>query len=122
MTATALRPVAVVLTAVLLLAACASSPVDRWYKAASTVATLNDTVVDLHELGLLADRDVKAIAPGLKTVNGALDKAKERLPEGGTVFETLLDTVTETHSHLAVELEKRRKLASDRKALNGGGE
>lgn len=77
----------------LVLVGCAKSPTTRWYQAASVVAGVNDTVADLWEIGKLTDDDMYDLWPQLDTMNGALDRARERLPDGGDAFETMMDVV-----------------------------
>ena len=109
------RSLAVVFV-VAFLAGCASTPVDRWYQAASGVAAVNDTVADLYDIGVLEQADItgdpddpedQGIKPWLDTMNGSLDRAKARLPEGGDAFEAMMDTMLEARQHLTRYLEDK---------------
>lgn len=97
---------------------CATTPVDRWYQAASTVAGINDTVADLHYVGVLSQEDITGdpsepeqpgLALYLSTMNDSLDRAKERLPEGGDSFDLLLDTLHEAKKHILVFIRQRQE-------------
>jgi hypothetical protein len=100
-------PIVLLFLSVLILQACASNPVDRWYQSASLVAGVNDTVADLHDVGQLTTEEVAHdLRPFLDTMNGSLDRAQARLPEGGDAFEAMMDTLMSARASILAYLAR----------------
>jgi hypothetical protein len=78
---------------VLLIAACAATPTNRWAQARDTLSTAQDSVLIAHEAGLIDDETLVQADPVAKACRAALDRAAEDLPEGGDSFESYMAIV-----------------------------
>lgn len=79
----------------LLLAACASTPTNRWAQARVTLTSAEKTALAAHRSGLISDGILVRSDGLVKTARAALDKAELQLPEGGSVFEILMSAADE---------------------------
>lgn len=84
---------AVLILVALLLTACATNPVNRWAQARSTLTQAQDTVLFMHQAGVVDDATLLKADPLAQAARAALDKAELALPEGGAGFDHYLGIV-----------------------------
>lgn len=84
------------LAIVMLLAACATDPTARWAQQRSALTTVQNTISDLHESGIIDDEQLLAVEPGVKAARAALAHAFAELPDGGTAFESYMSLAKAT--------------------------
>ena len=77
----------------LLLVACSTTPTNRWAQARSTLTRAQDTVLFMHQAGVIDDATLLKADPIAQAARAALDKAELALPEGGAGFDHYLGIV-----------------------------
>ena len=72
----------------LLIIGC-NTPSKRWATGAITFTTTEKAISAFHVAGVIDDAQLVTLKPALVGGKASLDKAREHLPEGGPVFETI---------------------------------
>jgi len=72
-------------------AGCAATPEDRWFQLREALNTANR--VYLAHAPVMTDEQIVHYGELLQTARAQLDQAKRQLPDGGSTFDTTLDTV-----------------------------
>lgn len=93
---------ALLIIVTLLLVACSTNPTNRWAQARSTLTRAQDTVLFLHQAGVVDDATLLKADPIAKAARAALDKAELALPEGGAGFDHYLGIVDSMLDRLIV--------------------
>lgn len=83
----------VLLLSMLVCAGCGTTPTQQWASTAIALTAAEETLADMHQHGLIGDKLLVDVADfGVKPARAALDKAKDRLPDGGFNFDQLMAT------------------------------
>jgi hypothetical protein len=77
----------------MLLAACAGTPTNRWAQARTTLTRTQDTILIAHEAQMIDDATLVKADPMIKSARAGLEVAEQQLPEGGTTFEHYMNIV-----------------------------
>ncbi len=67
------------------------TPTARWAETRAALTATQDIIVQQKKAGVISNADYVAIYPFFKSAQGALERAKAQLPNGGTNFEFFLD-------------------------------
>lgn len=73
-----------------ILGGCASSPTTRWAQQREALTSVQDTISDLHESGVVSDRQLLEVHPYLVAARTALADAEAHIGDAGPDFDDAL--------------------------------
>ena len=103
-----MRRASTAIACLLLIAAlgCAKDPGRRWIQSSAVATSVNETVTDLNAIGSISDEQLLELRPTLNTMNDTVDRAHDRLPQGGSAFDALLDAFNAAYNAYLRQLQE----------------
>lgn len=83
------------------LVGCGTTPTARWAQARETLTAAQDTVLSLHENGVIDDKLFLKMNTLDKSARNALKVAETQLPAGGQTFEDWMSVTTAAIKQIA---------------------